>query len=141
MIQRHSPTCRLLVAVMLAAAGAASQAITGGSVHAGFLGEWVPTSAACPSSPLRLVIDAGSVTFVNGAQRTVFRSLEQCFGCAGHDVQGITMLSTDAMGDSPFMLQLDESKKGRRAMTVDLSNDGQLAARYPFGRAVLKRCG
>jgi hypothetical protein len=140
MIGRFRSTLRLLAVAALALAAGPSRAITGGSVHTGFLGVWVPASAAC-TSPLKLVIDAGSVAFVNGPQRVDFRSLEQCFGCAGHDVQGVTMLSTDAMGDSPFMIYLDESKKGRKAMSVDLGNDRKLAARFPFGKGGLKRCG
>ncbi len=128
------------VAVVLAAGADLSHGITGGSVHAGFLGEWVPAAAGC-GSPLKLVVDAASVVFVNGTQRAEFRKLDQCFSCAGRDVQGVTMLSTDAMGDSPFMITLDESRKGRRSMTVDLGNDRKLAARFPFGNAVLKRCG
>ena len=128
-----------LALASLALAAIPCAAITGGSVHAGFLGAWVPLTAAC-TSPLKLVIDAGSVSFVNAGRRADFRKLEQCFSCAGHDVQGITMLSTDAMGDSPFMITLDESKKGRKAMTVDLSNDQKLATRFPFGTAGLKKC-
>ena len=133
-------TVRLLAVTAVTFAGGSAWAITGGSVHSGFLGEWVPTAAAC-TSPLKLVIDAHSVTFVNGAQRADFRKLEQCFSCAGRDVQGVTMLSTDAMGDSPFMITLDESRKGRKTMSVDFSNDKQLAARFPFGKGGLKRCG
>ena len=49
------------------------------------------------------------------------------------------MLSTDAMGDSPFMITLDENKK-RMSMTVDFSNDKKLAARFPFGTKALKEC-
>lgn len=128
-----------LALASLALAAIPCAAITGGSVHAGFLGAWVPLTAAC-TSPLKLVIDAGSVSFVNAGQRADFRKLEQCFSCAGHNVQGITMLSTDAMGDSPFMITLDESKQGRKAMTVDLSNDQKLATRFPFGKAGLKKC-
>ena len=134
----RSPALRLAFA-SLALAAIPSAAITGGSVHAGFLGTWVPRAAVCTSA-LKLVIDVGSVSFINGAQRADYRKLEQCFSCAGHDVKGITMLSTDAMGDSPFMITLDESKRGRKAMTVDLSNDQKLAARFPFGQAGLKKC-
>lgn len=113
---------------------------SGGSVHAGLLEEWVPAAAAC-TSPLKLAVDAGSVTFVNGSWRAGSRKLQQCFGCAGRDVQGVTMLSTDAMGDSPFMITLDESRKGRKAVSVDFGDDKQLGARFPFGRGGLKRCG
>ncbi len=140
MITPRHTAARLVVSAGLALAASASPAITGGSVHPGFIGEWVSVSAAC-TSPLRVVIDASSVTFVNGPARADYRKLEQCFSCAGHDVQGVTMLSTDAMGDSPFMITLDESKKGRKSMSVDLSNDQHLAARFPFGKAGLKRCG
>ena len=84
--------------------------MTGGSVAAGFRGASVPASAAC-TSPLKLVIDANVVTFVNGAQRVEYRQLEQCFTCMGRDVDNVTLLSTDAMGDSPFLIYLDASKK------------------------------
>jgi len=140
MTRRSRSVLGFLAAAVSALAAGPSQAMTGGSVHAGFLGEWVPVSAAC-TSPLKLVIDAASVTFVNGAQRAEFRKLDQCFSCAGRDNPAVTMLSTDAMGDSPFMIYLDESKKGRKAMSVDLGNDKKLAARFPFGKAGLKRCG
>jgi hypothetical protein len=53
------------------------------------------------------VIEANVVTFVNGAQRAEYRQLEQCFTCMGRDVDKVTLLSTDAMGDSPFLIYLD----------------------------------
>jgi hypothetical protein len=68
-----------------------------------------------------------------------FRKLDQCFTCMGRDVENITILSTDAMGDSPFMIYLDGSKK-KASLTVDFSNDQKLAARFPFGKAALKKC-
>jgi hypothetical protein len=84
--------------------------MTGGSVAAAFRGEWVPASAAC-TSPLKLVIGANVVTSVNGRQRAEYRQIEQFFTCRGHDVNHVTVLSTDAMGDSPFLIYLDASKK------------------------------
>jgi hypothetical protein len=72
--------------------------MTGGSVAAGFRGTWVPAAAAC-TSPLKLVIEANVVTFVNGAQHAEYHQLEQCFTCMGRDVDKVTLLSTDAMGD------------------------------------------
>src|SRR5215211_2530077 len=66
-----------------------SQAMTGGSVAATFRGEWVPAKARC-TSPLRLIIDPNTVTFVKGDDREEFRKLEQCFTCMGHDVKNIT---------------------------------------------------
>ena len=119
-------------------AGATAHAMTGGSVAAGFRGAWVPASAAC-TSPLKLVIDANVVTFVNGAQRVEYRQLEQCFTCMGRDVDNVTLLSTDAMGDSPFLIYLDASKK-KATVRVDFSNDKTLGTRFPFGTAALKKC-
>jgi len=115
-------------------------AMTGGSVEAKFRGTWVPGPAAC-SSPVKLVIDANAVTFVNGTQRAQFRKLEQCFSCAGgaRDIDPPTMLSTDAMGDSPWTIYLDRKKK-TPTLTVDFSNDKKLGARFPLGTAALKRC-
>ena len=118
-------------------ASSAAQAMTGGSVEAKFRGGWVPPKAAC-NSPVKLVIDANLVAFVNGSQRQEFRKLEQCFSCMGHDVQGITLLSTDAMGDSPWTVTMDGSKKSKVAVSVAL--DKQLAARFPLGTAALKKC-
>lgn len=114
------------------------QTMTGGSVAAEFRGEWVPAKAAC-TSPLRLKIDSNMVTFVKGDDRAEFRKLDQCFSCAGRDVENITWLSTDAMGDSPFTIYLDGSKK-KLAVQVDFSNDKKLGARFPFGKASLKKC-
>ena len=113
-------------------------AMTGGSVAAGFRGTWVPVSAAC-TSPLKLVIDANVVTFVHGAQRAEYRQLEQCFTCMGRDVDNVTLLSTDAMGDSPFLIYLDASKK-KPSVRIDFSNDKKLGTRFPFGTAALKPC-
>lgn len=118
-------------------ASSAAQAMTGGSVEAKFRGDWVPAKAAC-NSPVKLVIDANLVAFVNGSQRQEFRKLEQCFSCMGRDVQGITLLSTDAMGDSPWTVTMDGSKKSKVAVSVAL--DKQLAARFALGSAVLKKC-
>jgi hypothetical protein len=115
-----------------------SQDMTGGSVAVEFRGEWVPAKAAC-TSPLRLKIDAHLVSFVKGTDRAEYRKLEQCFSCMGHDVENITLLSTDAMGDSPFTVYLDGSKK-RVGVKVDFSNDKKLGARFPFGSEGLKKC-
>lgn len=118
--------------------GATAHAMTGDSVAEAFRGEWVPASAAC-TSPLKLVIGANVVTFVSGAQREEYKKLEQCFTCMGHDVENVTLLSTDAMGDSPFMIYLDASE-AKPAVRVDLSNDKKLGARFPLGTAGLKKC-
>jgi hypothetical protein len=122
-----------------ALACSAAVAMTGDSVAAPFRGAWVPARATC-ESPLRLVIDADVVTFVNGAQRADFRKLEQCFSCMGRDVQDVTLLSTDAMGDSPFTITLDGRRKSRPGVSVEMSNDKKLAARFPLGTAALKKC-
>ena len=116
----------------------ALQTMTGGEVETKFRGEWVPGKARC-TSPLRVIIGANVVTFVKDADRAEFRKLEQCFTCMGHDVENITILSTDAMGDSPFMIYLDGSKK-RAAVTVEFPNDKKLGARFPFGTTPLKKC-
>ena len=115
-----------------------SQTMTGGSIAVEFRGEWVPAQAAC-TSQLKLIIEPTTVTFVNGSDRAEYRKLEQCFTCMGPDVENITMLSTDAMGDSPFMIYLDGSKK-KAAVRVDFSNDKKLGKRFPFGAGTLKRC-
>jgi hypothetical protein len=138
---RGHDTINWITYVWLAVAaltGATAHAMTGGSVAAAFRGEWVPASAAC-TSPLKLVIGANVVTFVNGRQRAEYRQLEQCFTCMGRDVNNVTLLSTDAMGDSPFMIYLDASKK-TPMVRVDFSNDKTLGARFPFGTAVRKKC-
>ena len=114
-------------------------AMTGDSVAVPFRGTWVPAKATC-DSPLKLVIDANLVALVNSTQRAEFKKLEQCFSCMGRDVQDMTLLSTDAMGDSPFMITLDGRKKSRPGVSVDLSNDKKLATRFPLGSAALKRC-
>ena len=115
-----------------------SQGMTGGSVATTFRGEWVPAKAPCTSS-LRLIIEPNTVTFVKGDDREEFRKLDQCFTCMGHDVENITLLSTDAMGDSPFMIYLDGSKR-KAAVRVEFSNDRKLAQRFPLGKASLKKC-
>ena len=114
--------------------------MTGESVDVKFRGDWVPAKAAC-TSPLKLVIEAHAVTFVNGAQRAEFRKLEQCFSCAGgaQDIDPPTMLSTEAMGDSPWMIYLDRKRK-TPSLTVDFSNDKKLGARFPLGTAALRKC-
>ena len=114
-------------------------AMTGDSVAQPFRGSWVPVKATC-DSPLKLVIDANVVTFVNGTQRAEFKKLEQCFSCMGRDVTDMTLLSTDAMGDSPFMITLDGRKKAKPAVSADLSNDKKMAARFPLGNVALKKC-
>ena len=72
------------------------------------------------------------------AQRAEYRKLEQCFTCMGRDVQNITLLSTDAMGDSPWTIYLDGSKK-TPSVTVEFG-DKKLGPRFPFGKAALKKC-
>lgn len=128
-------TSSLAVAVL---AFPTSQTLTGGSVAAEFRGEWVPAKAACTSS-LKLIIEESTVTFVKGADRAEYRKLDQCFTCMGHDVKDITLLSTDAMGDSPFMIYLDGSKK-KAVVSVDFPNDKELGRRFPFGTGTLKKC-
>ena len=127
------------VLALSALACSAALAMTGDSVAVPFRGSWVPAKASC-DSPLKLVIDANVVTFVNGAQRAEFKKLEQCFSCMGRDVQDMTLLSTEAMGDSPFMITLDGRKKGKPGVGVDLGNDKKLAARFPLGNVALKKC-
>jgi hypothetical protein len=85
------------------------------------------------------VIDANVVTVVHGAQRAEYRQLEPCSTCMGRDVDNVTLLSTDAMGDSPFMLSLDASQK-QATVRIDCSTDKQLGARLPFGTAALQHC-
>lgn len=120
-----------------ALAAGSSLAITGGSVDPKLRGEWVPAKAACPS-PLKVVVEANKVTFHNGAQQQAYNKLEQCYSCAGPSVQDVVWLSTDAMGDSPFIIHFDTNK--RIATEVDFSNDTKLAARFPL-KGPLKRCG
>ena len=114
------------------------QTMTGGGVEAKFRGEWVQAKAACTSS-LKLIIEETTVTFVKGSDRAEYKKLDQCFTCMGHDVENITILSTDAMGDSPFMIYLDGSKK-KATVSVDFSNDKELGRRFPFGTGTLKKC-
>jgi hypothetical protein len=114
------------------------QSMTGGSVANEFRGEWVSAKAAC-TSPLKLKIEAQVVTFVKGTDRAEYRRLDQCFSCAGRDVENVTLLTTDAMGDSPFTIYLDGSKK-KLSVQVYFDNDKKLAARFPFGKASLKKC-
>ena len=114
-----------------------SIAMTGDSVDAAFRGQWVPAKAGC-ESPLKVVIDANKVTLVNGAQRVEYPKLEQCFSCGGPD-GNVVWLSTDQMGDSPWILHLDTKKK--QIVSTDFSNDKKLAARFPFGSGPLKKCG
>ena len=120
-----------------ALACSAALAMTGDSVAVPFRGTWVPVKATC-ESPLKLVIDANLVAFVNGTQRAEFKKLEQCFSCMGRDVTDMTLLSTEAMGDSPFTITLDGTKKGRPGVSAAL--DKTLAARFPLSNAALKKC-
>lgn len=109
-------------------------------VQPAFRGEWVPASATCGSAPLKVVIEPQAVIFVNGSQRAEFRKLDQCVSCMGKDVSNMTLLSTDAMGDSPFMITLDGRRKGQPGLSVDFSNDKKLGARFPLGTKGLKKC-
>jgi hypothetical protein len=126
-----------LITLGIAAAGA-SPAMTGGSVDASLRGQWVPVKANC-ASPLKFVVEANAVAFINGAQRMAYTKLEQCFSCAGRDVNNVVWLSTDAMGDSPFIIHFDTTKK--QAVYLDFSNDKKLAARFPLGTGPFKKCG
>ena len=128
-----------LVLAVTSLACVSAIAMTGEQVAVPFRGEWVPGNAACPS-PLKLVIDANVVTFVNGPERAEFKKLEQCFSCMGQGVEDVVLLATEAMGDGPFMITLDGRKKTRPILSVDLSNDKKLAARFPLGSAALKKC-
>lgn len=124
-----------LAAVTLAAA----QGMTGGGVAAEFRGEWVPAKATC-DSPIRLIIEPTAVVFAKGDDRAEYRKLDQCFSCAGRDVEGITWLTTDAQGDSPFTIYLDGSRKNRATVQIDFFNDKKLGTRFPLGKAALKKC-
>jgi len=95
--------------VFAAVVAACSTHATTNDVLPAFHGTWVPAAAAC-TSPHKARIDAQAVTLQNGAQRVKFRKLEQCFSCMGRDVQNVTLLSTDAMGDSPWTLTPDGMK-------------------------------
>jgi hypothetical protein len=121
----------LLSAIVASAAMAANS-----TVDAPFRGTWVPVKAAC-TSPVKLVIEANKVTFINGAQRAVYPKLDQCYTCMGKDVSNIVWLSTDAMGDSPFIIHLNTTKQ---AVYLDTSNDKKLASRFPLGTGPFKKC-
>lgn len=128
----------LVLALLLAAVAPPALALTEDLLPA-FRGTWVPAAATC-ASPLKVTIGPRVVTFENGAQRAEYRKLETCVTCMGRDVTNVTLLSTDAMGDSPWMITIDTRRK-TPVVSVDMSNDKKLAARFPFGReAVLKRC-
>ena len=128
----------ILLCALSAVVFAQPQSMTDGEVASAFRGEWVPTKARCTSS-LRLIIEPNIVTFVKGTDQAEFKKLEQCFSCMGHDVTDITLLSTDAMGDSPFMIYLDGTKK-KPGVTVEFPNDKKLGARFPFDKGALKKC-
>lgn len=120
--------------------GGAAQAMTGESVEAKFRGTWAPAKAGCAST-VKLVIEANQVSFVNGTQRADFKKLEQCFTCAagGMVEKQPTLLTTDAMGDSPFTVTMDGTRK-QPVVSVDFSNDKKFGARFPLGTAALKQC-
>jgi hypothetical protein len=132
-------TFRTTVSIVAVVLAVPVLAMTGDHVQPQFRGTWVPASAAC-TSPVKVVIDANRVTFVNGAQRADFDKLEQCFGCLGQGAGEVVLLSTDKMGDSPWSLTLDGSKKGKTAVTADFSNDKRLGGRFPLGTGPLKKC-
>jgi hypothetical protein len=128
------------LALSVLACGTA-QAMTGGSVEARFRGEWVPAKAAC-GSPVKLVIGANLVSFINGDQRADFSKLDQCFTCVAGGMSTAPQpvwLTTDAMGDSPFTITLDGTRK-TVVVAVDFSNDKKLGARFPLGTAALRKC-
>ena len=130
----------LFPALAMAATAMCAAAMTGGSVQDKFRGTWVAGHAAC-TSPLKLVVEAHQVSFVNGTQRAVYTKLEQCFSCAAGAMQQNqpVWLTTDAMGDSPFIISLDGTRKLPQ-VSVDFSNDRKLGARFPLGTAGLKKC-
>jgi hypothetical protein len=130
-------TLGVLIAGVLAAGNTA--AMTGETVAPEFRGNWVPGNAAC-SSPVRLEIQANAVTFVNGSQRAAYQKLEQCFSCMGRDVSGIVWLTTDAMGDSPFTIYPDSTRKKAPSISTVEFSDKKLGQRFPFGKGPLKRC-
>jgi hypothetical protein len=129
-----------VAAGLAACVGVSASAMTGGAVDAKFQGSWVPAKAGC-ASPLKVVIGANQVSFVNGSQRVEFRKLEQCFTCAagGMTDKQPVWLTTDATGDSPFILSLDGTRKVP-SVSADFSNDKKLGARFPLGTAALKKC-
>ncbi len=100
----------------------------------------MPAQAGC-GSPLKVVIDANQVRFVNGTQRAEFRKLEQCFTCAAGAMteKQPVWLTTDAMGDSPFIISMNGTHK-LPSVSVDFSNDKKLGARFPLGPAELSKC-
>jgi hypothetical protein len=65
--------------------------------------------------------------------------VEQCCTCLGRDVEHVTVLSTDAMGDAPCMIDLDASKK-QASVRIDCSNDKKRGGRLLFGMAALHPC-
>lgn len=130
---------RTLTSIAALLGAVPATAMTGDHVDARFRGTWVPGPAAC-TSPLKVVIEANRVSFVNGTQRADFAQLEQCFSCMGQGVEDVVLLSTDKMGDSPWQLTLDGSKKGKAVVTADFGNDKRLGARFPLGTGALKRC-
>ncbi len=137
---RPRPARPAWAAIALLCAGAAHA--MNEDVDPKFQGIWVPAGAAC-ASPLKVVIEARKVSFVNGAQRADYSRLETCASCAAGGMSTARQplwLTTDQMGDSPWQLTLDDTRKGRVAVTADFPNDRKMAARFPLGTAALKKC-
>lgn len=80
------------------------------------------------------------MAFVNGTQRAEFAKREHCFSCMGVEVENVTLLSTEAMGEAPFMITLDGRKASKPLVSVDMSNDKEFGARFPLGSAAVKKC-
>ena len=137
-----APLARAPVAAPVAPASPGGSTMTGGSVEERYRGTWVANGAAC-DSPVKLVIEANKVSFINGSQRANFTKLEQCFSCAAGGMtteRQPVWLTTDKMGDSPWQLTLDDTRKGRVVVTAEISNDKKMAARFPLGSGALKKC-
>ncbi|MET0626633.1 MAG: hypothetical protein ABW250_27115 [Pyrinomonadaceae bacterium] len=54
-------------------------------------------------------------------------------------MENVTLLTTDAQGDSPFTIYLNGSKKNP-AVEVAFDDAKKLGARFPFGKPPLKKC-
>jgi hypothetical protein len=145
-----------LLAMGLLAGPTAAQS---GSVPAEWQGTWVPVKAAC-ESPVRVVITADRMTFINGNDKQAIGGIEQAGpGYWGPDYQGIqVVLIAEFDGQQPVTAIFNaEEKKGIAQVSFSPVMPGaagnvpmtaynkritelNLAKRFPLHEVPLKKC-
>lgn len=142
--------------LMMLAVAVPIVAVDQAEIAAQFRGDWVLQNAVCVSAPVRMRVDAKTITLINGKDTQSWGNVAIPTSYFGPDYKGISSVAIpDFDGTQPFQVYFNyEEKKGVTFVDIYAEMKGklnpmvektqaaakQLATRFPVNRTPLKRC-